>query len=604
MFAFASLLDRLRQRGETPAVIEVRGETLHVHSYAAVARRVCSLARGLRASGLAPDEPVGLWAPNGAPWVISRLAIAAAGGVAVAIDDLAEGEEAAAILRSSGARRLFTVASHLGKAPATAGAEPLQTFLIDAESTEAASWSRLYTDDTRVALPELSADASAMLVYTSGTTGRPKAFALRNRHIEANVRAIGGLGLIGDGDRLLLPLPLHHVYPFVVGLLTPLSVGATVVLPEAATGAKIVRALDMAGVTTMIGVPRLYEAIIAGLAGQAKARGRLVGRLFEALLATLRGRPQRFGLRLGRLLFPQVHARLGRRLRLLVSAGAKLAPEHVWKLEGLGFTALSGYGLAETASAFTGNVPGAQRIGSEGRPLLVDGKIRIAEPDDSGSGEIQLQGPSVFDGYIDDDEANLAAFTTDGWFRTGDLGSVDADGYLTVAGRLKELIVLGGGKNVFPEDLEERYGADPAIRELAVLDREGALVALILPDLEAIRRSANTSVEDVIRVALASVAKTLPSHQRLSGFALVREPLPRTRLGKYRRFLLPQLYDEARAGGSPAAAKPLSDSDRGLIERPSVAAAWRVLQDRYAARGLSLDADPQTRPSALTRWSG
>ena len=492
-------------------------------------------------------------------------------------------------------RRLFTVAAHLDELPTLGSDQRPQVLVIDddaASAPGAVSWSTLCATADRASLPALAADAPAMLVYTSGTTGRPKAFALRNRHIEANVRAIGGFGLIGSGDRLLLPLPLHHVYPFVVGLLTPLSVGATVILPEAATGPKILRALDLAGATTMIGVPRLYEAIIAGLEGQAKARGRLQNRLFTGLLRLSIAMRQRFDVHLGRLLFPQVHARLGRRLRLLVSAGAKLAPGDVWKLEGLGFTALSGYGLAETASAFTGNVPGAQRIGTEGRPLLPDGEIRIAEPDETGTGEIQLRGPSIFDGYIDDDAANRAAFTEDGWFRTGDLGSVDAEGYVTVSGRSKELIVLGGGKNIFPEELEERYGADPAIREIAVLERQGALVALVLPDLETIRKSANTSVEDVVRVALASIAKTLPSHQRLSGFALVRQPLPRTRLGKFRRFLLPKLYEEALAGG-PAAPKPLSDDDRALLERPAVAAAWRVLQDRYAARGLSLDADPQ-----------
>ncbi|MFO1118757.1 MAG: AMP-binding protein [Rhodospirillales bacterium] len=299
-----------------------------------------------------------------------------------------------------------------------------------------------------------------------------------------------------------------------------------------------------------------------------------------------------------------MHARLGRRLRLLVSAGAKLAPESVWKLEGLGFTALSGYGLAETASAFTGNVPGAQRIGSEGRRLLPGSEIRIAQPDASGTGGIQLRGANVFDGYIDDEAANSDAFTADGWFRTGDLGSLDADGYVTVSGRSKELIVLGGGKNIFPEELEERYGADPAVREIAVLERQGALVALVLPDLEAIRKSTNTGIADVTRVALASTAKTLPSHERLSGFALVRQPLPRTRLGKFRRFLLPKLYEDALTGGPPAA-KPLSGEDRALLAQPAVAAAWRVLQDRYGARGLSLDADPQLDLGIdLLEWIG
>lgn len=594
MFAFESLLDSLQKRGDAPAVIEVRGDTLTVHGFAAIAGRARALACGLRAAGLASGDPVGLWAPNGASWVVIRLAVAAAGGVAVAIDDLADAAEAEAIIRSSGLRRLFATAAHLEELENGAPSlDRVERIAVDGDAAGGNSWLTLFVETGSAALPVLSADAATMLVYTSGTTGRPKPFVLRNRHVEANVRAIQDFGLIGTADRVLLPLPPHHVYPFVVGLLTPLSVGATVVFPEAATGPKILRALSLAGVSTMIGVPRLYEAIVEGLERQAGGRGWLFGRLFGALLALSVTVRKNFDLRPGRVLFRPVRARLGPRLRLLISAGAKLAPEVIWKLEGLGFVALSGYGLAETASAFTGNVPGAQRIGSEGRPLLPDGKVRIADPDESGLGEIQLKGASVFDGYIGDEDANRAAFTGDGWFRTGDLGSVDQDGYVTVSGRLKELIVLGGGKNVFPEDLEARYGADPAVRELAVLERQGALVALVYPDLNEIRKSANTSVEDVIRVALASVAKTLPSHERLSGFAVVKKPLPRTRLGKFRRFVLPGLYEQALAGGGPAEERPLTEEDRRLLQQPAAASAWKVFQDRYANRGVSLDSDPQ-----------
>ena len=166
---------------------------------------------------------------------------------------------------------------------------------------------------------------------------------------------------------------------------------------------------------------------------------------------------------------------------------------------GARFQTLSGYGLAETASAFTGNTPEARRIGSEGKPLG-KGRVRIANAGLEGTGEIQLQGPAVFDGYLDNPEANRAAFTEDGWFRTGDLGRLDEDGYVYVEGRLKELIVLGGGKNVFPEELEKCYGLSPFIKEVAVLERNGGLVALVVPDTAAIRASPITSIEAVVRV--------------------------------------------------------------------------------------------------------
>jgi long-chain acyl-CoA synthetase len=364
-----------------------------------------------------------------------------------------------------------------------------------------------------------------------------------------------------------------------------------VVLPEAATGPKIVRALELTGATTMIGVPRLYEALVAGMEAQARARGPWAARLFSELLRMSIAVRRRFRASPGRILFPQVHRRLGS-LRLLVSAGAKLEEQVIWKLEGLGFQTLSGYGLAETASAFTGNTPEARRVGSEGKPLG-KGRVRIADPDPQGIGEIQLQGPAVFDGYLDNPEANRVAFTEDGWFRTGDLGRLDDDGYVYVEGRLKELIVLGGGKNVFPEELEKRYGLSPFIKEVAVLERSGGLVALVLPDTAAIRASPITSIEAVVRVTLAEAAKALPSHQRLSGFAIARQPLPRTRLGKYQRHLLPRLYEEALAGRVSVLQTPLSEEDQALLAGSRAAAAWRVLQTRYGSRGLTLDSDPQ-----------
>ena len=596
MFAFASLLDCLDRHGDDAAVLEGRGDDVRTHSYRDVAGRARSLALGLVQAGVASGERIGLMAPNGPPWIIARLGIAAVGAVTVAIDDLADADEVAMIIRSSGLRRLFTVRAHLRMLRGLDDGLGTEPILIDEDGpseVDARSWSSLLAGQNGARLPALSTDAPSMLVYTSGTTGSPKPFLLENRNIEVNVRAISELGLIGPGDRLLLPLPMHHVYPFVVGLLVPFAVGATVVLPEAATGPKIVRALDVAQATVMIGVPRLYEALVGGLEAQVEARGWVAANLFSALLRLSIAVRRRLGVSLGRALFPQVHRRLGPRLRLLVSAGAKLEPGVIWKLEGLGFPTLSGYGLAETASGFTGNMPGAQRIGSEGRPLLPDGRVRIADPDSQGEGEIQLRGPSVFAGYLDNPDANRAAFTEDGWFRTGDLGRVDGDGYVYVSGRLKEMIVLGGGKNVFPEELEKRYGACPFIREVAVLERRGALVALVVPDAAAIRSSANASVEAVVRVALSSAAQGLPSHERLSGFVVVRQPLPRTRLGKYQRFLLPRLYDEALVGRGTRAAKPLSDEDRALLAAPKAAAAWRVLKTRYAARGLSLDADPQ-----------
>jgi long-chain acyl-CoA synthetase len=251
---------------------------------------------------------------------------------------------------------------------------------------------------------------------------------------------------------------------------------------------------------------------------------------------------------------------------------------------------LSGYGLAETASLFTGNRPGARRAGSVGRPLA-DGQIRIASPDEDGIGEIELHGSSITKGYLDSPEANQEGFTADGWYRTGDLGFADRDGFLFVTGRAKEVLVLGGGKKVAPEDLEPIYGGAPEIAEMAVLEDKGALVALVRPDREKLHDRGATNLHDGIRVILAEKARDLPSWQRLSGFALTDQPLPRTRLGKYRRFMLPALYTEALAGGARRAAHALTPEDMALLGDPTAEAVWALLRERYPEEALDLDVD-------------
>jgi len=570
----------------------VRGEDIETLSYARLAQLAGRLAAGLVAAGVAAGEPVGLFAPNLPEWIAVRLAIGAAGAVGVAFDDLSTASEAAALIRDSGCRRLFTTRAHAHALRQAGLASGIDIHLLDAGSVQgggAAGWRALLADSPAV-LPAVGADAPASLVYTSGTTGPPKSFFLSHANFAANLEPLLAENLLMPEDRVLLPLPLHHVYPFLMGLLLPLASGATIVLIDAATGPKIVRALAAARVTSIIGVPRLYDALVRGLTGRIAARGRMAMLAFEALLGLSIWLRRAFGIRIGRRLFGGLHRQVGPWLRRLVSGGARLEPDLAWRLEGLGWEVFGGYGLAETASVFTGNLPGRQRLDSDGRPL--GGNLRIADPDAEGVGEIQLKGPSVFSGYRNDPQANQAAFTADGWFRTGDLGRLDEDGYLHFAARAKEMIVLGGAKNVSPDELEKFYGAGAYVQEIAVLERKGTLVALVLPDFAALQAGAIKRVDDALRVELTALGTRLPSYQRLSGFAIVRAPLPRTRLGKYQRFLLPRIYEDA-SKGIPAEPPPLSEADKALLASSPAREVWDYLRARFGPGRVRLDANPQ-----------
>jgi long-chain acyl-CoA synthetase len=581
----ARLIAALAARGDAPAVFTMQGGSPVPWPAADLARDAHLLASGLLAAGMARGEPVAIHAPNSPHWIVVRLAIAAAGALPLAIDDQTEAAVAGRIASAAGCRWIFASAAHAAALPAEEG---WRVVLVD-EPAAAGGWHALRAPQPGP-LPPLAPDEDAVVVATSGTTGAPKLFALTHAMLHANLTGVLAQGLVGPSDRLMLPLPLHHVYPLLIGLMTPIACGAAIVLPEGVTGPQIVQALKGGRATVMVGVPRLYVALLDGLRARVAARGRVAATVFAALLE-LATSLRKGGVDVGRRLFAGLHAQMAPDLRLMVSGGAKLDAEATWALQALGWQVASGYGLAETASLFTGNTPAAQRVGSEGRPIAAGTGIRIDAPDALGIGEILLRGPNVFTGYRDNPEANAGVFTPDGWFRTGDLGRLDTDGFLYVTGRSKELIVLGGGKNVMPEEVEAAYGANPAIREVAVLERAGALVAIVLPDLAAVQASGSLRVEDVVRVALQEAAQALPPYQRLAGFVLAREGLPRTRLGKVQRFRLPALYDDLLAGRG-AAVPPLTAEEAALVARPGAAEVWAILKARYAGKPLSPAASP------------
>ncbi len=585
-----TLVQELADQGEKPCLISIEGDAIRQISCANLASQVSALAWGLRESGLGPGDTVGLIAPNGPDWVIARLALGCTGALVHTLDDLTSESELKIALAEARCSRVLTSAAHAAQLREIDPACQL-VVLDDSPVPGTTAWRSLFLSRAD-ALPPVDADAPAMLVYTSGTTGRPKAFLLTSSQLWANVAALSASGLVKSGDRVLLPLPLHHVYPFTVGILTVLSSGAIVVFPEEVGGPQILRALSLAKVSIIIGVPRLYAALVSGLNAKLAASGGLSAAIFhyaarcQYLVPSASGpecRPLAFGF--GAQAFRTAASLAGLRRRPPATRSA-LAADRSWVRHAHGLWPCGdGIDFHRQSAEHT-------RLGSEGKAFC--GEIRIVPVDETaegGDGEIQLRGPTVFSGYRNNDEANRQSFTTDGWFRTGDIGHLDADGFLFVTGRIKEMLILGGGKKVLPEDLEKHY-ASRFFKEIAILERDGALVALVLPDLEAIRGSGSPRVEEVIRVTLSECAMKLPSYERIAGYRLVREPLPKTRLHKYQRFRLPALYEAAETRRTDAPHLARSPEDEALLNSEPARTIFGILKSRYAGKPVSLDASP------------
>lgn len=590
MEGLQDLLPLLARHGSRPAVIAWAEAGARILTYDQLLDQALRLAAGLTAQGIGRASRVGLYAPASPEAVVVHIAVIAAGAVTVNFGGEMSGPALQEALHQTGCAVLFTTRALAGQEGWDDGA-PLPIYCLDGDGpgpSSLQSWTGLLAGRRAEPTAVEGSDIAAVF-FTSGTTGPPKQVPLSHGNLVAALNALLSLGVVRPEDRVLLPLPLYHVYPFIVGLLVPLAAGSAVVLPEGLEPGQIRRALGQADITTVVGVPRLYEAILAGVEGRIRGSGRLAAAGFAALMRISGALGRALGPGIGRWLFSRVHRELAPHLRIIVSGGAKLEARVASRLVALGWQVMSGYGLAETAALGCFNVPGATRYGSAGRPAP-NVAVRIDEPDAEGVGEVLISGPSVFDGYPGAAEATKTAFTEDKWFRTGDLGFVDTDGFLHVTGRTKEIIVLADGKNVAPEELEKIYGASPYIGDLGILERGGLLHAIVVPDLDQIRRSASRRIDDIVRISLAELAEGLASHLRLSGFVLTTEPLPRTPLGKLRRFLLPELYEGGAATPAPAVVGP---EDRALLAEPRAAALWDWLAARFPDRPLSLDMNPQ-----------
>jgi len=341
-----ALLRDLAVRDRHPAVIAFAAEDSETWDSATVADEALRLARGLRDAGIDNGERVALWAPNSPVWIVVALAVLSVGGVLVPIDDLADAEQLKAALVSSAAQVIFTTARHLESSGEILGTHAARVFLVDEDEGGgqlATSWRSLLSEQTQD-LPAPPPDEPALLSWTSGTTGSPKAFFLSHRNIATNIEALQKLNVVGPRDHALLPLPLHHAYPFVVGMLTTLTIGTAIVLPGGTTGPLLVRALRAGEVTTIIGVPRLYDAIWTALQTRVATRGWAVRFLWRALLQAANFVQRSSGLPLGRLLFAPVRRGIAPRLRLMVSGGSRLERETEDHLEALGWTVLSDMG--------------------------------------------------------------------------------------------------------------------------------------------------------------------------------------------------------------------------------------------------------------------
>ncbi|MCX7989277.1 MAG: AMP-binding protein [Aquificaceae bacterium] len=467
-----------------------------------------------------PGERVVLCSENRPEWVYALYGSWQRGAVVVPVDFMSSSEEVLYIIKETEPEVVFCSEQTEGVVKEAVEKWGLKPKLYNLD--------KLLLPKPYVRSVSRGLEETALILYTSGTTGNPKGVMLSFKNLLSNIRAIEKVGVAGKEDKTLALLPFHHSYPLMVTLLVPLYLGATVVFLERLSSEELLKALKEHRITILVGVPRLYQLIHQRIREGLKSNpvGRLLFYLSPYMNPYLR-----------KLLFKKLHSAFGGGLRFLVSGGAKLPLEVALDFHRLGFTVLEGYGLTETSPIVSFNPPQKPKLGSVGLPIE-EVYVRIEE-----DGEVLVRGVNVMQGYYKKEEETRRAFR-EGWLTTGDLGYLDEEGYLYITGRKKEVLVLSGGKKVNPEELEatilkESWG----VKEVAVLEVEGFIKALILPDFEKLRMKGVLNLEEFLRwQVIDKVNQKLPEWKRITGFKILREELPKTRLGKIKRFLLPGLY--------------------------------------------------------------
>ena len=376
-----------------------------------------------------------------------------------------------------------------------------------------------------------SNDDVAVIVYTSGTTGNPKGVMITYENIKTNMEGVRAVDLVNETDVILAMLPYHHIMPLCFTLILPMYMGVPIVLLTEISSSSLLKTLQENRVTVILGVPRVWEMLDKAI--MIKINESPLAKFMFKMAEKINSMAIR------KMLFSKVHKQFGGHIRLMVSGGAKIDKNILEDFRTMGFCAIQGYGMTETAPIIAFNVPGRERSDSAGE-VIPNVEVKIAD-----DGEILVKGKNVMKGYYNNEKATEEAFDKDGWFHTGDLGRMDGK-YLIIIGRKKEMIVLPNGKNIDPNDIEnEIIKNTDLIKEIAITEYKEQLLAIIYPDFQQIEAKKIVNIKDAIKwEVIDKYNVTAPNYKKIHDIKIVKKELPKTRIGKIRRFMLKDLIED------------------------------------------------------------
>lgn len=546
--------------GEKTAMQMKKGGTFQAFTYNQINEMSSSLAEYLLSNGIRKGDAFAVLGENRPEWGMSYFAIAGTGAYIIPIDSMLKEQEIKLILHFIKAKGIFVSPKYLDIIKEIKDEIPSLKYIISMNETEhpyeisfqeALSKGRALIDSGKAKMSsvKMGPEETFVILFTSGTTGKSKGVMLSSSNVIFDCYSSVKLIELKYEDSFISILPLHHTFEATAGFLLPMLYGNTITYARSLKPKEIIEDIRDSNSTIMLGVPLLYEKILAGIK-RAVRESFIKKTLIGTMLGIEKGSKKMFGMKMGKTLFKSLRDKAGlSSVRLMIAGGAALKPEVAEGFESFGFTLFQGYGLTETSPIATINPVHKYKHKSIG--VAIEGvQLDIYNAGNNGEGEIRIKGPIVMQGYYNNQKAT-DEILIDGWLYTGDIGYVDNEGYYYISGRKKAIIVTEAGKNVYPEEIEEKLAESESIEEALVLPminkktgRE-EVGAIIYPNPVLIEKflknlSDNESEEKlriIIKREINRISETLAPYKRVKHFKLRYEEFPKTTTKKIKRYL-------------------------------------------------------------------
>ncbi|PKL14435.1 MAG: long-chain fatty acid--CoA ligase [Spirochaetae bacterium HGW-Spirochaetae-8] len=545
----------LQKYPRRPAFTILNGQERQTLTYVEAYYEITRIAGFLQSKGLEKGDRVALNGKNSPSWALAYLATQFAGGVVVPLDNQLSSERVSALGAFSGASFLLADSDVIAKLPKDSWFKNLKS-TVRLEDDPQAAFPSLCSVQSNVHFKPVktNCDDLAAILFTSGTTGNEKGVVLTHGNFVSDVFMGGDPEFLSitEEDIFYALLPLHHSYSMTAVFLESIKHGCELIFGQGIVVSRILSDMRLGKVTLFLAIPLLYNKLLSGMLKKVREKGLAAYVLIRSMMWLNGVLRKTLGINPGRRWFKQLLEGIGMtNIKICICGGGPLSPKTFHKYQQLGIDFIQGYGLTETAPILTLNPISRFKITSVGKvfPLV---EMRIADQDLLGVGEVQVKGPNICKGYYNDKPNTEALFTKDGFMHTGDLGFLDKDNYLYLKGRAKNLIVTEGGKNVYPEEIEDAFQLFNQIDQVMVRgylekrsERAEGIEALIYPNAEYYKQLGYSpaQIETDLQEVVSEVNRKMVAYKKVSKLTVLAKPMAMTSTKKIQRNKVGRTFD-------------------------------------------------------------